>query len=171
MHDVYIHSFIILRYSGILATLPSLFFTSVQSQHCQLAVTLSQVGVVLVVGASGVIFCYRVFAIWNGNKIIYAFVGFMYCAMLSCWVSEIVGVRTLVLLNNLFTDCSCYSLQGYYWSINSFWIELPDVAHRFMGSNQLCFLRGLRLSRAHLDTCKTSRQSCNYQVCCRETNL
>lgn len=78
-------AFCVLRYSGILATLPSLFFTSIQSDHCQAAVVISQVGVVLVVGASGIIFCYRVIAIWNGSKVIYAVVGVMYLAMLGCW--------------------------------------------------------------------------------------
>ena len=79
-------SFIILRYSGILATLPALFFTSVQSQHCQFAASISQAGVVLAVGASGVIFSYRVFAIWSGNKIVYALVSFMFLLMIACWV-------------------------------------------------------------------------------------
>ncbi|KAG5643502.1 hypothetical protein DXG03_000743 [Asterophora parasitica] len=79
--------FVILRYSGILATLPSLFFTSIQSQHCQVAVVTSQVGVVLVVASSGGIFCYRVFAIWNGSKIVKAAVSFMFLVMLGCWIS------------------------------------------------------------------------------------
>ncbi|KAF5385015.1 hypothetical protein D9615_001025 [Tricholomella constricta] len=79
--------FIILRYSGILATLPSLFFTSIQSQHCQAAVVTSQVGAVLVVLSSGVIFCYRVFAIWNGSRIVQAAVSFMFLAMITCWVA------------------------------------------------------------------------------------
>jgi hypothetical protein len=80
-------SFVILRYSGILATLPSLFFTSIQSQHCQVAVVTSQVGAVLVVASSGAIFCYRVFAIWNGVKPVQIAIGIMYIGMLGCWVS------------------------------------------------------------------------------------
>lgn len=47
----------------------------------------SQVGAVLVVASSGGIFCYRVFAIWNGVKLVQAAVGVMYLAMLGCWVS------------------------------------------------------------------------------------
>jgi hypothetical protein len=84
---VIIISFIMLRYSGILATLPSLFFTSIQSQHCQVAVITSQVGAVLVVASSGAIFCYRVFAIWSGVKLVQVAVGAMYLGMLGCWVS------------------------------------------------------------------------------------
>ncbi|KAF9469576.1 hypothetical protein BDZ94DRAFT_1303277 [Collybia nuda] len=79
--------FVILRYSGILATLPSLFFTSIQSQHCQVAVVTSQVGAVLVVASSGAIFCYRVFAIWNSVKLVQVTVGIMYLIMLGCWIA------------------------------------------------------------------------------------
>ncbi|RDB19402.1 hypothetical protein Hypma_013481 [Hypsizygus marmoreus] len=79
--------FVVLRYSGILATLPSLFFTSVQSQHCQVAVVTSQVGAVLVVASSGAIFCYRVFAIWSDVKIVQAGVSFMFLVMLGCWIA------------------------------------------------------------------------------------
>ncbi|KAF8079202.1 hypothetical protein FPV67DRAFT_1403224 [Lyophyllum atratum] len=79
--------FVILRYSGIVATFPSLFFTSIQSQHCQAAVVTSQVGAVLVVASSGAIFCYRVFAIWNGVKVVQAAVTFMFLAMMGCWIS------------------------------------------------------------------------------------
>jgi len=87
--------FIILRYSGILATLPSLFFTSVQSQHCQVAVVTSQVGAVLVVASSGAIFCYRVFAIWGSVKIVQAFVGLMYFGMIGCWIAVATQFRAI----------------------------------------------------------------------------
>ncbi|KAG5636305.1 hypothetical protein H0H81_008476 [Sphagnurus paluster] len=79
--------FVILRYSGIIATLPSLFFTSIQSQYCQVAVTTSQVGAVLVVASSGGIFCYRVLAIWNGVKVVQALVALMFLAMMTCWIA------------------------------------------------------------------------------------
>jgi len=79
--------FVVLRYSGLLATFPSLFFTSIQSQHCQAAVVSSQVGAVLVVASSGVIFCYRVFAIWSGVKMVQIAVAFMFLVMLGCWIA------------------------------------------------------------------------------------
>ncbi|KAI0635110.1 hypothetical protein C8Q77DRAFT_1217046 [Trametes polyzona] len=79
--------FILLRYSGILATLPSLFFTSVQSQHCQSAVIISQVGAVLAVFSSGAIFCLRVFAIWHGNRAVYALVAVVFAAMMGSWLA------------------------------------------------------------------------------------
>ncbi|TCD62092.1 hypothetical protein EIP91_007492 [Steccherinum ochraceum] len=79
--------FVLLRYAGILATLPSLFFTSVQSDHCQAAVVISQVGAVLAVASSGAIFCFRVFVIWSGNNVVRAIVAFMYCLMMGCWIA------------------------------------------------------------------------------------
>ena len=83
--------FITLRYSGIIATFPSLFFTAIQSSHCKLAVGLSQTGAVLVVASSGVIFVYRLSAIWNGNQIVFATVMFFYACMVGSWV----GIRIL----------------------------------------------------------------------------
>ncbi|EKM53114.1 uncharacterized protein PHACADRAFT_197544 [Phanerochaete carnosa HHB-10118-sp] len=79
--------FIVLRYSAFLATLPSLFFTSVQNQHCQAAVILSQVGACLVVSASGAIFCLRVSAMWHGNRAVYALVTTVFLTMVSCWIA------------------------------------------------------------------------------------
>ncbi|KAI8970544.1 hypothetical protein BD414DRAFT_427597 [Trametes punicea] len=79
--------FILLRYSGILATLPSLFFTSVQSQHCQVAVILSQVGACLAVFSSGALFSFRVYAMWYGSKLVTALVAFVFLTMISCWVA------------------------------------------------------------------------------------
>ena len=76
----------VLRYSAVLAFIPSLFFTSLQSGHCQLAASLSQAGAVLVTGSAGIIFAYRVFAIWRHNKFVVALVATLYLLMVSCWV-------------------------------------------------------------------------------------
>ncbi|KAH8079795.1 hypothetical protein BXZ70DRAFT_960558 [Cristinia sonorae] len=87
--------FVLLRYAGILATLPSLWFTSVQSDHCQAAVISSQVGAVLAVAASGAIFCFRVFVVWNGNWWVRGVVSLMYCGMLACWISVAAQYKAL----------------------------------------------------------------------------
>ena len=78
--------FIVVRYAGLLAAFPSLFFIAIQSQHCKVAMDSSQAGVVLVVASSGIIFGYRVSAIWNANKIVIAIVGFFYICMVASWV-------------------------------------------------------------------------------------
>ncbi|KAJ7141988.1 hypothetical protein C8R46DRAFT_1134502, partial [Mycena filopes] len=80
-------AFIVLRYSAFLATFPALFFTSLQSQHCQVAVVVSQVGAVLVVGCSGIIFCNRLLAIYSGSKVITAALALLWTGMMACWIA------------------------------------------------------------------------------------
>lgn len=88
-------AFVILRYAGILALLPGLWFTSVQSDHCQLAASLSQAGVVLVTACSGIIFCYRIAAIWHNNRLVYGIVGTLYLGMIGCWIATATQLRAL----------------------------------------------------------------------------
>jgi len=80
-------AFVVLRYAAFLATLPALFFTSLQSQHCQLAVIISQVGVILVVGSSGIIFCNRVVAIYSNSKVIIGILAVLWSGMMACWIT------------------------------------------------------------------------------------
>lgn len=87
--------FVILRYSGLLATFPALFFTSLQSGHCQFAASISQAGAVLVVISSGAIFCYRVFAIWSGNNIVKGIVGIFYLIMVASWIAAATQFRAI----------------------------------------------------------------------------
>ena len=63
------------------------------------AVIISQLGVILVVAASGIIFCYRVLAIWSGNKIVFAFVSVVYLGMLACWVRTLLNKYQRVLMD------------------------------------------------------------------------
>ncbi|KAH8119477.1 hypothetical protein DFH11DRAFT_448323 [Phellopilus nigrolimitatus] len=99
--------FVILRYSGLLAMIPSLFFSSVQTNHCVAAVVLTQVGAILAVASSGIIFCYRVFAIWSNNRRIVIVVLLAYTFMLVCWIAvatqnkAITGPATPVFSNCL----------------------------------------------------------------------
>ncbi|KAG5730172.1 hypothetical protein E4T56_gene11711 [Termitomyces sp. T112] len=86
-------AFIILRYSSLLALIPGLWFTSLQNQHCQVAASLGEVGVVLVLGSSGVIFCYRVFSIWKFRKVVIILVSLMYIVMLGCWIAVATQLR------------------------------------------------------------------------------
>ncbi|KAI0659132.1 hypothetical protein C8Q70DRAFT_152264 [Cubamyces menziesii] len=79
--------FIVLRYSGVLATLPPIFFTSAQSQHCQVAVVLSQVGACLAVLSSGAIFCFRIHAMWYGSGKVLVLIAVVYASMASCWIA------------------------------------------------------------------------------------
>jgi len=87
-------AFVLLRYSGILATLPALFLTFIQNKYCQAVVLSSQVGIVLVVASSGLIFVFRLTAMWGGHKAIYAVVGMMYVVMVGCGCVVISQDRT-----------------------------------------------------------------------------
>jgi hypothetical protein len=79
-------SFLILRYATFVAIIPSLWFTTLQTSSCQLAVTLSEGGVVLIAASSGIIFANRVVAVWAADARVAALVGALYIAMATCWV-------------------------------------------------------------------------------------
>jgi len=80
-------AFIVLRYSGIVATFPSLFFTSIQSDHCLVAMVISQMGVVFAVASSGFIFFYRVCAIYGWHKLVVGVVLLLYMNMVALWIT------------------------------------------------------------------------------------
>jgi len=83
-----VFSFIVLRYAGLLAFLPALWFTAIPSTNCPVVGNLSQAGVVLVTASAGLIFSHRVVAIWHGNKEIIGLVGFFYVLMVGCWIAD-----------------------------------------------------------------------------------
>lgn len=56
---------------------------------------VSQLGTVLVVASSGIIFGYRVSAIWGGNRVVHLVIGFMYLFMISSWVRILLAVSSL----------------------------------------------------------------------------
>ncbi|KZW02319.1 hypothetical protein EXIGLDRAFT_829502 [Exidia glandulosa HHB12029] len=88
-------AFIVLRYAAFLATFPALFFTSIQSRHCQAAVVTSCVGVLLVVGCAGIIFCNRVIAIWSNNRIIIGVLAALWTGMMGCWIAVAVNYNAI----------------------------------------------------------------------------
>ncbi|KAF8521780.1 hypothetical protein BU17DRAFT_87685 [Hysterangium stoloniferum] len=77
-------SFILLRYSGILAILPALIFMTLNTSHCRSILILNQIGSLLVTAFSGVIFGLRTIAMWNNNKMVTSVVGFLYILMIAC---------------------------------------------------------------------------------------
>jgi hypothetical protein len=80
--------FIVLRYAGLLAFLPALWFTAIPSTNCSVVGNLSQAGVVLVTASAGLIFSYRAVAIWHGNREVIGVVGFFYALMVGCWIAD-----------------------------------------------------------------------------------
>jgi hypothetical protein len=80
--------FIVLRYAGLLAFLPSLWFSAIPATNCPLVGNLSQAGVVLVTASAGLIFGYRAVAIWHGNRDVMVLVGIFYVLMVGCWIAD-----------------------------------------------------------------------------------
>lgn len=147
-------SFIILRYAGLIATFPGLFFTSIQSQHCRAAMILSQLGVVLAAAASGGIFCYRVFVLWNGNQIVRGVVSFMYCLMVGCWVSIRFDSASIDPLKcGLISDCCGDPVQDHRWSTYTIWLQLPATADRLLVPNFIRLLCRVRRDRSLVHPC------------------
>jgi len=134
-------SFLVLRYSGILSAFAALFYTAIQSDHCQTAVAVSQLGAVLVVTSSGIIFGYRVSAMWEGHKAVNLLVGFMYLFMITAWV------RPFVL--DTYNHCSdavrnsggrCIAISRYERSFFASRLQLSATSHRAVGASILCLI-------------------------------
>ena len=133
--------FILLRYSGLLATLPSLFLTSVPSGYCQFACGLSQAGTILVVASSGTIFVFRVTALWGNNRIVSAIVGAAFFVMVGCWVCLLRSYSFNP--SDAITDSSCYPIPSYRWRTRICWLQLRNAAYRFCTAQLLVLRRVL----------------------------
>lgn len=148
--------FIVVRYSGLIAAFPSLFFTAVQSNHCKVAVALSQVGVVLVVGSSGVIFGYRVSAIWNGNRIVQAIVAFFYLFMVISWVGmQQYGLAGLTDYVYTLAARGSHSISRNQWPTDAIRVELQNASNRNLGTCLLRLLCDIRSSHPYIQLNQT----------------
>jgi len=65
--------------------MPSIWFASLQTQHCKLATAISQTGIVLVTASAGLIFAYRVFALWKFQRWVCICIGSLWIVMVACW--------------------------------------------------------------------------------------
>jgi hypothetical protein len=88
-------AFVALRYGGLLATFVSLFFTSISSDNCQAAASISQVGAIFVTGSAGVIFGARVIAMWSNALLIRGIVGVAFTFMVACWIAVATQYRAV----------------------------------------------------------------------------
>jgi hypothetical protein len=77
----------VLRYATFVSIVPALWFTTLQTQSCQLTVSLAEIGIVLVVASSGIIFANRVIAVWGASAKIAVLIGVLYLAMTAIWVN------------------------------------------------------------------------------------
>ncbi|KZW02260.1 hypothetical protein EXIGLDRAFT_744705 [Exidia glandulosa HHB12029] len=107
-------AFIVLRYAAFVATLPALFFTTIQTQHCQAAVVASQAGALLVVASSGIIFCNRVVAIWSNNRIIIGVLAVAWTGMMGCWIAVAVHYNAITgPPNPLISNCQMQPIVSW----------------------------------------------------------
>ncbi|KAJ7836075.1 hypothetical protein B0H14DRAFT_3870917 [Mycena olivaceomarginata] len=89
------YAFLALRYGGILASMPIVFLSAVRSHNCQLAASLSQAGVVVVIVASATIFTFRTAILWADNRIIRWSLGGLLIVMAGCWIAPATQYRAL----------------------------------------------------------------------------
>ncbi|KAJ7916823.1 hypothetical protein B0H13DRAFT_2269721 [Mycena leptocephala] len=106
--------FLALRYGGILATLPVLFLSATQTNSCQAAASLSQVGVVVVVTSSALIFTCRTRLLWSNNRVLGVALGGMLIIMTGAWIALATQYRTIVGPDPLFGS-SCRILPTVPW--------------------------------------------------------
>jgi hypothetical protein len=92
---------VVLRYAGFLSTFAAVLFTVMPSNHCQTILVMVQLGNILVMISSGLIFGYRVTALWAGNKGINILIGSMYTIMIICWVCSPLGLYSIQFLTNI----------------------------------------------------------------------
>ncbi|KAJ6483237.1 hypothetical protein C8R45DRAFT_1215113 [Mycena sanguinolenta] len=89
------YAFLTLRYGGILATFPVVFLSAIQTNNCQLAASLSQAGVVLVVVSSAMIFTFRTSLFWADSRIIRGTLVVLFIIMMGCWTALATQYRAI----------------------------------------------------------------------------
>ncbi|KAF7341831.1 hypothetical protein MSAN_02038300 [Mycena sanguinolenta] len=108
------YAFLALRYGGILATFPVLFLSAVQTSNCQIAASFSEVGRVLVVTASGIIFAVRTSLIWGGNWTVRRALGGLIVGVSACWITLATQYRAVAAPARSFGS-SCRILPTVPW--------------------------------------------------------
>ncbi|KAJ7814223.1 hypothetical protein B0H14DRAFT_2376125 [Mycena olivaceomarginata] len=106
--------FLALRYGGILASMPIVFLSAVRSHNCQLAASLSQAGVVVVIVASATIFTFRTAILWADNRIIRWSLGGLLIVMAGCWIAPATQYRALTGPTPPFGS-NCHVLPTVVW--------------------------------------------------------
>ncbi|KAJ7334029.1 hypothetical protein DFH08DRAFT_750072, partial [Mycena albidolilacea] len=108
------YAFLALRYGGILASMPIVFLSAVRSHNCQLAASLSQAGVVVVIVGSATIFTFRTAILWADNRIIRWSLGGLLIIMAGCWIAPATQYRALTGPTPPFGS-NCHVLPTVVW--------------------------------------------------------
>ena len=87
---------------------------------------MAQVGFNLVTASAGILFAYRVFAMWNRHRVVYAVVGFFYFVMVGCWVRLPYFYREVLLMHiQIATSTQLKNVNGPAVAFGSNCVELP----------------------------------------------
>ncbi|KAF7346944.1 hypothetical protein MVEN_01446800 [Mycena venus] len=108
------YGFLALRYGGILATLPVLFLSVARSSHCQVAASLSQAGLVLVVTASGLTFAFRTAVLWLDNWTFHGVLGGLVVTVTGCCIAVASQYRAVADPTRVFGS-NCRVLPTVSW--------------------------------------------------------
>ncbi|KAJ6462289.1 hypothetical protein C8R47DRAFT_993157 [Mycena vitilis] len=108
------YGFLALRYGGILATLPLLFLSAIKTAHCQIAASLSQAGVILVITSSALLFTFRTSLLWPGNRMVRYALAALLVIMTACWISLATQFRAVSGLTPPFGS-NCRVLPTVFW--------------------------------------------------------
>lgn len=131
--------FMTLRYSAIVALFGALWYSSFQSNHCQVAVLVNQVASVIAITSSGAAFGYSVMAVWDNHKVIAGVVGCNFIAMVAAWVCSWKCDHWNFLytyLPNL--DRGGIAIPCYKRPCYNVWNKLPTAALRILDSDSIC---------------------------------
>ncbi|KAF7357115.1 hypothetical protein MSAN_01305600 [Mycena sanguinolenta] len=108
------YAFLTLRYGGILATFPVVFLSAIKTNNCQVAASLSQAGVVLVVVSSAMIFTFRTSLFWADNRMIRGTLVVLFVIMMGCWTALATQYRATPGPTPLFGS-NCHVLPTVSW--------------------------------------------------------
>ncbi|KAJ7839708.1 hypothetical protein B0H14DRAFT_2786709 [Mycena olivaceomarginata] len=97
------YGFLALRYGSILATFPVLFLSTAENVHCQ-------VGVVLVVASSGIIFAIRTSLLWSDDWNVRGALSGLLGIVTVCWIAVATQYRAVTAPVHLFgSNCRVFS--------------------------------------------------------------
>ncbi|KAJ7306279.1 hypothetical protein DFH08DRAFT_720772, partial [Mycena albidolilacea] len=108
------YGFLALRYGSILATFPVLFLSTAENVHCQVAASFTQVGVVLVVASSGIIFAIRTSLLWSDDWNVRGALSGLLGIVTVCWIAVATQYRAVTAPVHLFGS-NCRVLPTAPW--------------------------------------------------------
>ncbi|KAJ7681290.1 hypothetical protein B0H17DRAFT_1205958 [Mycena rosella] len=109
------YAFLALRYGAILATLPTLLITVVPTSNCQAAASISQVGNIVVLTCSAIIFTFRTSLLWPKSRLISLVLGALLVATTTCCIVVATQYQAIFVPGPSFaSNCSVLPTPPWY---------------------------------------------------------